>query len=111
MKATLTSIELKNIFKFFPLSMYAMNILKQLNATDCVEFKKTGMGKMHYTMTLWNNVEELKNFARSGAHLDAMKKGAKIAREIRTLTIDADKLPDWTEAKLLLVTQGKALRF
>ncbi|MUP47424.1 DUF3291 domain-containing protein [Gramella sp. BOM4] len=102
MKATITSIELKGPVKFFALSYSAMKIIKQLRATNCRDFKKRGFWTWHYTMTLWNNEQELKDFAGSGAHLEAMKKSKKIAREIRTITIETDHLPDWTEAKRLL---------
>lgn len=80
MKATITSIELKTIFKFFPLSIYALNIVKQLKTTDCLDFKKQGVWTLHYTMTLWENEEQLKKFARNGAHLKAIKDSAKIAK-------------------------------
>ena len=110
MKATITSIKLKTIFKFFPLSIYALNIVKQLKATNCLEFKKQGIWTLHYTMTLWENEEQLKDFARSGAHLKAMKDSATIAKEIRTITIDADKLPDWKTAKELL-SKSKPYKF
>ena len=110
MKATITSIELKSLFKFFPLSIFALNIVKQLKATNYKDFKKKGSGKLHYTMTLWENEEQMKDFARSGAHLDAMKKSATIAKEIRTLTIDTDELPDWKTAKEIL-KGGKILRY
>lgn len=88
MKVTITSIQLKSPFKFFPLSLYAMKILNQLKNTDCLEFKKQGIWTTHYTMTLWENEAQLKEFAGSGAHLVAMRNGRKIAKEIRTLTID-----------------------
>jgi hypothetical protein len=61
-------------------------------------------------MTLWNNESELKDFAKSGAHLDAMKKSKDIAKEIRTMTIDTDTLPTWDEAKRLL-ENGKVFKF
>jgi hypothetical protein len=61
-------------------------------------------------MTLWNNEDELKDFARSGAHLEAMKSSKKIAKEIRTITIDADFLPNWTEAKILL-KKGNVMKY
>lgn len=102
MKATITSIELKDPFKFFALSASALSIIKQLKSTNYLEFKKRGIWTTHYTMTLWRNEEELRNFARSGAHLEAMKKSKQIAKEIRTITIDADVLPNWQEAKKLL---------
>lgn len=102
MKATITSIELKGPLKFFALSLKALKISRQLKATNCQEFKKRGIWTKHYTMTLWRNETELKDFVCSGAHLDAMKISSKIAREIRTITIDTDALPNWTEAKKLL---------
>jgi hypothetical protein len=102
MKATITSIELKGPLKFFALSANALNIIKQLKATNYKDFKKRGIWTKHYTMTLWNNESELKEFAKSGAHLEAMKKSKQIAKEIRTITIDTDTLPSWDEAKKLL---------
>ena len=108
MKATITSIKLRGPLKFFALSSSALRIIKQLKATNCKDFKKRGIWTTHYTMTLWNNEDELKDFARSGAHLDAMKTSEKIAKEIRTITIDSDNLPDWNEAKLML-QKGKVI--
>lgn len=102
MKATITSIELKGAFSFFALSSSALKIIKQLKATNCREFKKRGIWTKHYTMTLWNNEIELKEFAKSGAHLDAMKKSKNMAKEIRTITIETDTLPSWKEAMKLL---------
>lgn len=102
MKVSITSIELKHIFKFFALSYNAMEILKQLKTTNCAEVKTKGFWNKHYTMTLWKSEEDLKEFATSGAHLHAMKKSAAIAKEIRTVTIDSDSLPDWKTAKGLL---------
>ena len=102
MKATITSIELKSPFKFFLLSAKALQIIRQLRTTNCKEFKKRGLWTTHYTMTLWNSEEELQDFANSGAHLAAMRDSKKIAKEIRTLTIDAATLPSWREAKELL---------
>ena len=102
MKVTITSIELKGLLHFFALSANAINIIKQLKATNYKDFKKRGIWTKHYTMTLWNNESELKEFAKSGAHLDAMKKSKEIAKEIRTITVDTDILPSWEEAKKLL---------
>lgn len=110
MKATITSIELKGFFKFFALSAAALSIIKQLKSTNYKDFKKRGFLKKHYTMTLWNSEAELKEFAKSGAHLEAMKKSKNIAREIRTITIDADALPSWKEAKKLL-ENAKIIRY
>ena len=110
MKATITSIELKGPLKFFALSSHALKILRQLKATNYKDFKKRGIWTKHYTMTLWNSEQDLKEFAMSGAHLEAMKAGARIAKEIRTITIDTESLPSWTEAKKLL-ENGKVYKY
>ena len=110
MKVTITSIELKGPLNFFALSAKALSIMKQLKSTQYKDFKKKGIWTTHYTMTLWNSEEELKEFARSGAHLDAMKKSKAIAKEIRTYTYDADKLPSWKEA-IRLLDEAKVLKF
>lgn len=102
MKATITSIELKGPLKFFALSAKALQIVRQLKTANCKDFKKTGIWTKHYTMTLWENEADLQAFAKSGAHLEAMKMSGKIAKEIRTLTIETDSLPAWKEAKKLL---------
>ena len=107
MKATITLIELKGPFQFFILSAKALKIMRQLKGTNYVEMKKRGLWKTHYTMTLWNNEEDLKAFARSGAHLEAMKTAKSIAKEIKTYTYDTDTLPDWkTAIKLLEKVKG-----
>lgn len=110
MKATITSIELRGPLKFFALSANALKILKQLKTSNSVDFKKRGIWTKHYTMSLWNNEQEMRAFATSGAHLEAMKLSAKIAKEIRTVTIDADKLPDWKTAFELL-ENGKVYKY
>ncbi|MEP5338830.1 MAG: DUF3291 domain-containing protein [Algibacter sp.] len=110
MKATITSIELKGPLKFFALSTKALKIVKQLKSTNYKDFKKRGVWTKHYTMTLWNNEEELKEFARSGAYLEAMKISKQIAKEIRTITIEANTLPNWKVA-LKLLEEGKTIKY
>ncbi|MCU0360725.1 MAG: DUF3291 domain-containing protein [Bacteroidia bacterium] len=110
MKVTLTSLELKGPMKFFALSAAAFKIMKQMKTTGHLAFKKRGIWTTHYTMSLWPNEESLKAFARSGAHLEAMKRSKDIAKEIRTFTYDADELPNWKKAKELL-KQAKVLRY
>ncbi len=110
MKATITSIELKGPLKFFALSSMALNIIRQLKSEKHLDFKKKGFWTTHYTMTLWENEKDLQDFARSGAHLDAMKRSKEIAKEIRTITIDAEKLPSWGEA-IKLLDGGKGYKF
>jgi hypothetical protein len=45
MKATITSIELKNPLKFFALSSYALKIMKQMKSANIQDFKKKDSGQ------------------------------------------------------------------
>lgn len=110
MKVTITSIELKGTFHFFLFANHVFKIVKQLKTANCKEFKRSGHWKIFYTMTLWNNDIEMRAFTQSGAHLEAMKRSKKIAKEIRTYTYDAEELPSWDEAKILL-NKAKVIRY
>lgn len=74
-------------------------------------FKKTGLGKLHYTMSAWETENDMKDFARNGAHLKAMQNSAKLAAEIRTLSVELPEMPSWKEAKKLLSEKGKSIHF
>lgn len=108
MKLSITYIELHSPFQFFELSSKALRIMKQLKATSCDTYKNTGFWKKHYTMTLWENEQEMKEFARSGAHLEAMKASSKIAKEIKVVTIDGKELISWKEAKEIIRNTKKS---
>lgn len=111
MIVTVTSLELRNIFLFFPFSLAALGVVQQLKKSDATSFKSTGIGKKHYTLSLWPDAETMRSFARSGAHLSAMKKSSSFAKEIRTYSFESDKMPDWKSAKALLLEHGKVLTF
>lgn len=111
MLLTITLIELKSPFKFFALSHKALGIMKQLKTSKHAGYKNTGLWTKHYTMTLWHNAEDMQAFARGGAHLEAMRQAASLARELRTLTIQADAMPDWKTAKAMIAKDGKVMQF
>ena len=110
MIVVITSLELKRPYHFFLFSYTAMGVVKQLKKTQSKAFKSTGFWTKHYTMSLWENEEDMKQFAHSGAHLDAMKMSKKVAKEIWTHRLEMDSLPNWKEAKALL-KEGRVLRF
>lgn len=110
MKVTITSIELKGTFHFFLFANHVFKIVAQLKTANYKEFRRNGHWKKFYTMTLWGNETDMKTFALSGAHLEAMKRSKQIAKEIRTYTYDAEELPSWDEAKLLL-KKAKVIRY
>ena len=108
----ITSIELRSPLQFFVLSYQGLQIYKQLdNNTPCLAKKNTGFWTMHYTLTAWRNEADMKDFARSGAHRDAMQLSAKLAKEIRVFTQEMDEIPDWKTAKQLVAERGRVLSF
>jgi heme-degrading monooxygenase HmoA len=112
MVITLTSITLRSVWKYFQLTNNARKIMMQAKKSKgFVRMKNTGWGKLHYTLSVWESVDDLKQFARSGAHLAAMKVSQSLSTELATYTYETDHIPNWKEAKALLVEKGKVLHF
>jgi hypothetical protein len=107
----ITQLKLKSPFAFFGLANQARKILGQLKKHPHTGFKKTGFWTDHYTMTSWNNREEMRAFATTGAHLEAMKMSGKIAKEIRTFTYETNAMPAWKEAKAMLAKDGRVTKY
>lgn len=110
---SITYIRLKLLWHFFELSRYALYSVRQLKKSPCKKYKSTGFGLHHYTMSLWESEEDLKEYVSSGAHKKAMQKSAKIAKEIHVLSkhYTLEKLPTWSEAKTALKTDGRISRW
>jgi len=97
---SITYIKLKTPFHFFSLAKYAMYIIKQLKADpNCQGHRQKGIWTHHYTMSKWNSEEDMLQFARSGAHLEAMKISRNIAAELKFKRLDVSDFPSWEEAK------------
>lgn len=112
MYVTVTSLKLRSIWGFFKLSVFGLKISQQAKAEKgFIAMKNTGFGLLHYTLTHWQSEEDLKRFARSGQHLQAMKESSQMATEIRTYTYQSATMPNWAEAKKLLTEKGKLLSF
>src|SRR5436190_890330 len=112
MYITITSIRLKSWWRFFQLSSRALKITQQLKSQKgFIRMKNTGFGYLHFTLSAWEREEDLKQFYKQGAHLEAMKKTATIATETRTYTYQNEVLPNWKEAKWLLSEKGKVMKW
>lgn len=61
----------------------------------------------HYTISMWENKENMKSFYTSGAHLEAMKQTNKIASKVITYSFESDDFPSWKQAKTILKEKGK----
>lgn len=112
MNVTVTSLKLRSFWGFFKLSWYGLKISRQAKKEKgFIAMKNTGFGLLHFTLSQWSTEADLKRFARSGQHLEAMKESAKLATEIQTYTFTSEQLPDWTQAKKMLAEHGKRLTF
>ena len=112
MYVTVTSLKLRSVWGFFKLSLFGLKISKQAKTEKgFIAMKNTGFGLLHYTLSCWQTEEDLKHFAHSGQHKEAMKSSARLAIEIRTYSYEAATLPDWSTAKNLLLEKGKLLQF
>lgn len=112
MHIAITYVRLKKWWHYFPLTYRAMKITRQMRQEPgFIRMKNTGWGYLHYTMSAWENAEDLKRFARRGAHLDAMKRSSDIASEVGTYTYEGDRLPDWKTARARVLEQANITRF
>ena len=112
MIVNVTSIRLRSLWHFFALSYNGLLISRQAKSQPgFIRLKNTGFGYVHYTLSVWENEEALRQFARSGAHLAAMKKSGQLATEIRTYSYASDQLPSWSEVKTLLQEKGRVFTF
>ena len=110
MIVSVTSIKLKHSWKFFRVSFHGFKIIKQLKTTKCLKNKTRGFWKVHYTMTLWENESQIRNFVKSDAHLKAMKTAKNLAKEMQVISYQDNELPTWKIAKEKL-KEGKLLKY
>ena len=100
---SITSLTIKNPLYMLIVPYFSLRAIIQLKSiSKCVKFKTFGLSLTSYTMTLWNQASDMEEYYRSGAHLVAMKKATKYAKEIRILRHESDDLISWKEAKELL---------
>ena len=112
MFVSVTSLRLKSFLAFLKLSWHGLKISQQAkDEAGFIKMKNSGFGKLHFPLTQWKTEEDLKRFARSGNHLNAIKVSAKLATEIKTYTYSPDSFPSWSEAKAQLNKNGKVLEF
>ena len=85
-------------------------VVKQLNKTKVVDFKANVSLLDHYTLSLWENENDMRAFVKSGEHQKAMKQSSKMASNIRSYHFEVDGMPTWKEAKSRLKLHGKTYK-
>ncbi|CAN1514391.1 hypothetical protein MCETHM1_00893 [Flavobacteriaceae bacterium] len=101
MIVSITKIELLSYSKLFAFFKFNGQIIKDLQQTNCKKYKVTGSWnfKVWYTMTLWENENDINDFYRKGTHLEAMKQSKKFSSKIESKRSIHDQLMNWKEAK------------
>jgi hypothetical protein len=102
---SITKIELKSYSKLIAFFNFNGQIIKELKLSKCIKHKIAGSWnmKVFYTMTLWENEQDLINFYRHGTHLEAMKQSKNFSSNIQSTRVQHHDLLPWKEAKKLFV--------
>lgn len=102
MIVSITKIELNSYSKLLSFLKFNGQIIKELKHSKCIKYKlKPNWNlKTWYTMTLWENVQEINEFYQNGTHLEAMKQSKTFSSNIHSLRIHTEDLISWKEAKL-----------
>ena len=103
MVVSITKIELNSYSQLIPFLRYNVKIINELKKSNCKNYKTSGSWnlKVWYTMTLWNNENEINDFYRNGVHLEAMKKAKTFSSKIQSNRINGKDLIRWKEGKKL----------
>ncbi len=106
MIVSITKIELNSYSKLFTYLKFNRQIFDELKQSKCKKCKMTGNRnlKVWYTMTLWNDENEINEFYRNGKHLEAMKQSKIFSSKIQSIRIKKEDLVSWKEAKKLFIT-------
>ena len=103
MIVSVTKIELISYSKLIAFFKFNGQIINELKQSKSKNHKLTGSWNLKnwYTMTLWDNENDLNDFYRNGTHLEAMKQSKKFSSKIQSKHIHKDDLIPWKEAKNL----------
>ena len=75
------------------------------------EMKITGFGYDHYTLSVWETADDVKSFAHSGAHLQAVEITRELASEVTIYTFESDLVPTWKDLIRLLKEKGRRIHY
>jgi hypothetical protein len=103
MIVSITKIELISYSKLISFLKFNGKIIEELKQSKCKKYKLTGSWnlKTWYTMTLWENENEINVFYRNGTHLEAMKNSKTFSSKIQSRRTQNDDLMSWKKAKKL----------
>ena len=105
MIVSITKIELISYSKLIAFFKFNGQIINELKLSKNKNYKITGGWNLRYwyTMTLWENENDINDFYRNGTHLEAMKQSKTFSSKIQSKRIHKKNLISWKEAKKLFV--------
>ena len=105
MIVSITKIELISYSKLIAFFKFNGQIINELKQSKSKNYKITGSWNLRnwYTMTLWENENDINDFYRKGIHLEAMKQSKTFSSKIQSRRIHKENLISWKEAKKLFV--------
>lgn len=103
MIVSVTKIELISYSKLIAFFKFNGQIINELKQSKNKNHKLTGSWNLKnwYTMTLWENENDINDFYRYETHLEAMKQSKKFSSNIQSKRIHSNDLIPWKEAKKL----------
>ncbi len=106
MIVSITKIELNSYLKLIPFFKFNGQIIAELKQSKYKKYKLTSSWnwRVWYTMTLWENEQEINDLYRNGIHLEAMKQSRKFSSKIEYRRLQNEDLIPWKEAKKLFAT-------
>ena len=108
-----TELHIHSFWNFFEFALTSARSMKQAKkSAGCIYAAADNKGwKIGYTLTVWDNKEQMLQFRNTGAHKVAMSKIRKLSPQYKTLQWESDKQPNWQEARTLLAkTAFKVLK-
>lgn len=91
------------LFRFLRMSKRIEQQAKTSKGIVEVELHNSGISSF-YAATLWESMEDMRSFAFSGDHHQAIIQSKELSQEIRLLYYEGDELPDKKEIAQLLET-------
>lgn len=109
MVASITELNLKNLWAFFQFLPHAVKSKNQAGKAPGALMVKVGMDGIltQRTLTVWESEKAMMDYVRSGAHLNAMRVFSKIANKSYTARFPVEKFPSWEEAIKYLRENGR----
>ncbi|MEK6482271.1 hypothetical protein WJR50_32325 [Catalinimonas sp. 4WD22] len=100
---SITYLKVKSLWKVPAFMHHVYKINQQIAGAEGVISVNAKAGiYRNYTLTAWENKESMMRFRNNGAHLQAMKVIGKLSNAYGSYHYEADSIPSWKEALLLL---------